>query len=514
MMMEEGSHTTASTVDDTNSNSKSRRPAATEPRAAMVRSPSTFSNQGALDHAEDEEADNIGLLRDTGRSVYEYKSQARCFKKVSVLAGVIASVLLLTLIIVVAQQKHAPSSSSKDISPDAVVTAARLINSIDTSADPCDNFYQSFILSVHVCALVIAPPLPSLNSSPTHVLVSAADLWPTIPKDQRVSYLTFHLISRYTAAMGKDAVYGTATAPPLWRSCVSSTDDALGFELGRLFVDEYFTAEAKQKTDSMVESIRAAFLNRLDNVKWMDKPTRAAAKDKATAVEQKIGCVDSAYATYIDALLAVFSLPAAADDIISIETQLAHIFIPNDELKDPVALYNPFTVAKLDSDFSFVRWSSFLSKIYASTTPPTALVVSTPKYFQRLTDLWPTIPKDQRVSYLTFHLISRYAAAMGKDVRALRQSLLEAYQSWRDSRDHADEDVALPGLELNSDQLFFIGFAQVWCSKFRPEEAHNRILTDVHSPAKYRVIGAVSNSQEFFDAFSCPDPKRDMCRLW
>ena len=34
------------------------------------------------------------------------------------------------------------------------------------------------------------------------------------------------------------------------------------------------------------------------------------------------------------------------------------------------------------------------------------------------------------------------------------------------------------------------------------------------SPAKYRVIGAVANSQEFYDAFECKAPERDMCRLW
>ena len=37
---------------------------------------------------------------------------------------------------------------------------------------------------------------------------------------------------------------------------------------------------------------------------------------------------------------------------------------------------------------------------------------------------------------------------------------------------------------------------------------------DVSGRDADRVIGAVANSQEFYDAFECKAPERDMCRLW
>lgn len=58
--------------------------------------------------------------------------------------------------------------------------------------------------------------------------------------------------------------------------------------------------------------------------------------------------------------------------------------------------------------------------------------------------------------------------------KALIQSLkcyatcLQAYEDWMAG--HADEPP-LPGVPLTSRQLFFMGFAQVWCSVTTPEAA-------------------------------------------
>ena len=50
-------------------------------------------------------------------------------------------------------------------------------------------------------------------------------------------------------------------------------------------------------------------------------------------------------------------------------------------------------------------------------------------------------------------------------------------------------------------QRFFLGYSQIWRRKYRDEEMRRRLLTDPHSPAHYRVIGIVTNLDEFYDAF-------------
>ena len=50
-------------------------------------------------------------------------------------------------------------------------------------------------------------------------------------------------------------------------------------------------------------------------------------------------------------------------------------------------------------------------------------------------------------------------------------------------------------------QRYFLGYALGWLGHQRDEILRNRLLTDVHSPAKYRVNGPFKNVDEFYKAF-------------
>lgn len=80
------------------------------------------------------------------------------------------------------------------------------------------------------------------------------------------------------------------------------------------------------------------------------------------------------------------------------------------------------------------------------------------------------------------------------------------------------DDDDLPGLELTHDQLFFLNYAQIWCGSMRPEDALSKLRSSVHSPGVIRVLGPLSNSKEFSDAYNCP-PQSQMnptnkCSVW
>ncbi|KAF5294351.1 hypothetical protein FQR65_LT10804 [Abscondita terminalis] len=69
----------------------------------------------------------------------------------------------------------------------------------------------------------------------------------------------------------------------------------------------------------------------------------------------------------------------------------------------------------------------------------------------------------------------------------------------------------------SSDQLFFISYATMWCAQETPQYLE-KLSTRGYSPAKFRVIGSVSNNEDFAKAFSCPvgsnmNPARK-CVLW
>jgi len=61
-------------------------------------------------------------------------------------------------------------------------------------------------------------------------------------------------------------------------------------------------------------------------------------------------------------------------------------------------------------------------------------------------------------------------------------------------------------------------FLQIWCESTTEQTLLNDLLTDVHSPGKIRVLGTLSNSNEFAKAFRCPigspmNPS-EKCKIW
>lgn len=96
--------------------------------------------------------------------------------------------------------------------------------------------------------------------------------------------------------------------------------------------------------------------------------------------------------------------------------------------------------------------------------------------------------------------------------------LKAAYHAYLNIMEGKPEPQSLPGLPFTHKQLFFVAFAQVWCSTVTKEANSLQIEKDPHSPAKFRVIGSLSNLREFSDVFSCPEgskmnPKKK-CEVW
>ena len=77
----------------------------------------------------------------------------------------------------------------------------------------------------------------------------------------------------------------------------------------------------------------------------------------------------------------------------------------------------------------------------------------------------------------------------------------------------------LPGLEaFTPEQLFFLGYANNWCGTQTPENLEYQIKTNPHSPGNFRVLGPLSNNDDFVREFNCPvgSPmnRNNKCILW
>ena len=125
-------------------------------------------------------------------------------------------------------------------------------------------------------------------------------------------YLAFHLIAHSSAALPK--AFGEANAafagrlsgrPPgapvptpedRKQQAIAATTQALGEDIGQLYVARYFPPQAKAAAAAMVENIRTAFRARIAGLSWMSPATRETALTKLAAVRVSVGYPD----TWID----------------------------------------------------------------------------------------------------------------------------------------------------------------------------------------------------------------------
>ena len=80
------------------------------------------------------------------------------------------------------------------------------------------------------------------------------------------------------------------------------------------------------------------------------------------------------------------------------------------------------------------------------------------------------------------------------------------------------EEQPLAGLRYTPRQMFWISYSQLWCSKYHDSALKELILTDYHSPGEFRVIGPLSNNEDFARDFNCPLGSKmnpaDKCSVW
>ncbi|XP_060654461.1 neprilysin-4-like [Drosophila nasuta] len=81
----------------------------------------------------------------------------------------------------------------------------------------------------------------------------------------------------------------------------------------------------------------------------------------------------------------------------------------------------------------------------------------------------------------------------------------DAFRNWQNAQESSlnDRKNLLPGLNYTNNQLFFISYAQFWCTDVAKEQRLINIISDSHTPSMFRVIGPLSNFDEFSKEFNC-----------
>jgi putative endopeptidase len=108
------------------------------------------------------------------------------------------------------------------------------------------------------------------------------------------------------------------------------------------------------------------------------------------------------------------------------------------------------------------------------------------------------------------------AMTMGENIADLG-GLLLALDAYHASL-HGQPDRVLDGFTGN--QRVFLGWAQVWRDKSRPDALKRQVSSDPHSPARFRIDGPMRNVDAWYDAWGVkPGDKlylkpEDRVRIW
>jgi endothelin-converting enzyme/putative endopeptidase len=337
---------------------------------------------------------------------------------------------------------------------------------------------------------------------------------------------------------------GFAELPPRWKRCVTATDQQIGFALAEEFVRQRFGPDGKARTQALVRDIEAAMRTNLDGLGWLDEATRAQARDKLGHIANKIAYPDS-WRDY-DALVIdkdSYLRNVLRANAFDLQRRLAEIGKPLDrgewDMTPPTvnAYYNPsmnemvFPAGILQPPFfdrNAERAVNYGAIGMVMGHELTHGFDDEGRQFDgagNLRDWWSKsvgVEFERRAQCL-IDQFNDYVAVddlhvngkltLGENIADLGGIKL-AHAAYVAARGGAPQKIG----KLTDEQLFFLGHAQSWCMKVRPEIERELVTTNPHSPPKYRVNGPLSNLPDFAAAFSCNKGdqmvRANRCTIW
>ena len=336
---------------------------------------------------------------------------------------------------------------------------------------------------------------------------------------------------------------------PLWRRSVRQVEAQMGEALGKLYVEKYFPAEAKERMVKLVENLQTALAERIKAQDWMSDSTKQNALDKLATFYVKVG------------------YPDKWTDLSALNIDPAKSYLEN--IRECHRFWNQWNIEKkagkpVDKD----EWYMYPQTVNAYYNPTTneicfpAGILQVPFF---------DMTADDAFNYGAIGVVIGHEMTHGFDDQGRQYDKEGNMHDWWTESDaqnfkartdkYADFFSAievLPGLNANgrltlgenladhgglqvawtayknatkdhplgeadgltADQRFFLAYAGVWAANITDEEIRNRTKSDPHALGRWRVNGALPHIDAWYEAFGItPEnkmyiPKEDRLPLW
>lgn len=360
------------------------------------------------------------------------------------------------------------------------------------------------------------------------------------------SYLSSNIDTTHFNFYGK-ILRGQQKQELRWKRVLRLVDGSVGDLLGQLYVEKYFTPDAKQRMMELVNNLQSTYAERIQKLDWMSEETKKKALVKLNGFMKKIG--------YTDKWKDYSAMTVSGDDLIKnilASSQWAYNFDLN-KLGKPVdrtewgmtpptvnAYYNPafneivFPAGILQFPFfdgeadDAVNYGGIGAVIGHEMTHGFDDEGRLYAADGNLSNWWTPADSTNFVAKANV-MVNQFNAIIVIDTSHANGTLTEgenladlgginiAYEAFKKTEEGKSAEKVFG---FTPDQRFFLSWAQVWKANTRPEEIASRLKTDPHSPSELRCNVPVSNMEAWYKAFDVkPTDKmyradKDRARVW
>lgn len=402
--------------------------------------------------------------------------------------------------------------------------------------------------------------LTNLNVSYPSAMPGVIELINQLPISDWTSYMTYRFIADSASVLSEEIdgesfnfyskiLSGVPQQQERWERGVSRVGsiNSLGEALGQVYVDRYFPESAKQKIDELVANLRNALAESLVSLDWMGEDTKRQAQMKLDGFRPKI------------------AYPDQWKDLSDIKISRDDLFANAQNLRE----YNyAISLARIDQKTDREEWrmtpqtvNAYYNSTFNEIVFPAGILQ--PPFFDEAAD--------PAVNYGGIGAVIGHEIGHGFDDQGSKTDYEGVQRNWWSDEDRANFDALTSALDaqfdqyepiegyfvdgaftlgenigdlgglsmayraykmslggeeapiiegLTGDQRFFLAFAQIFKSKYRDDLVIQRLKSDPHSPAEYRVNGIVRNFDEWYEAFDVtPEddlylPPEERIRIW
>ncbi|MBT8041114.1 MAG: peptidase M13 [Xanthomonadales bacterium] len=386
----------------------------------------------------------------------------------------------------------------------------------------------------------------------------ASEIVAATPLETWKDYLAFQTIDAFANVLGDDffqarfdfydaGLSGLEEPEPKWKRAVNAVNGTMGELLGQLYVDKHFDESAKARMDELIANLVEAYRQSIIGLEWMSEETKQQALLKLSKFDPKVG--------YPKKWRDYSALEVTEGDLVA-------------NVKSAATFEYNRQVGKLDKPVDKSEWfmnpqtvNAYYNPVWNEIVFPAAILQ--PPFFNveaddavnyggigsvigheighgfddqgrqfdgdgNLRDWW-TDADAERFNERKNKLAAQYDGyevidgltingqfTSGENIGDLG-GLGIAYKAYRLSLG-GEEAPVIEG--YTGDQRFFLGWAQVWRSKARDEEAKRLLTIDPHSPPKFRANGAAVNIDPFYEAFDVKEgdgmylPPEERVKIW